>query len=305
MTAEPFRCSYTWTVTEGASDNEITVQMCESPTPDFAPIDELLDLDRCLVLNGPEGQDSCEMRLSVIPLYLPRAISLVVECPVIECYHGRLNEYYKTYHGELVYTLGGVKVFRFDIRITSDLDELQLKFITPKHEPLCLYGTRLYLSRNPNPLHSAMMLRGRRINPESVQHRLQDLDLSERAEKCKRLVLGTMQSSEQNVTNNNHQPPSPAATQTTILPDTTNGPDDSLANVFGKMILTGQSSNSSVLEMFMKQYIDQKFAELEQMFEGQLSRLESRQNQKLDEILTLLRGHCGNTCSDQPCDPVE
>ncbi|KFB38756.1 hypothetical protein ZHAS_00006157 [Anopheles sinensis] len=303
MTTEPYRCSYTWTVTEGVSEKEVTVQMCESLTPEFAPIDELLDLDRCLILNGSDGQDSCEMRLSVIPLYLPRAISLVVECPVIECYHGRLNEYYKTYHGELVYTLGGVKVFRFDIRITTDLDELQLKFITPKNEPLCLYGTRLYLARNPNPLHSAM-LRGRRINPASVQHRLQDTDLSEKAENCKRLVLGAMQSSEQNVTNNNHQPHAPAE-QTTVLPDMTKDPEGNLTNLFSQMLLPGQSSHSSVLEMFMKQYIDQKFSELEQMFEMKLSSLESRQNKKLDQILTLLQGQHVDRPSSQPCDPVE
>ncbi|XP_053670163.1 uncharacterized protein LOC128720514 [Anopheles nili] len=288
MGAEPYRCSFSWPVVEGSHEKQITIQVGESSAPDFVPLDDLLDLDMCLVLGASSETEACEMRLSIAPLYLPRAISLVVECPVIECYYGRLNEYHNTYHGELVYTLEDVKVFRFDIRISSDIDELQLKFISHKDDPLCLYGTRLYLARNPDPLRT-MMMGGKRINPTVVQQRLQDADLSEKAEKCKRIILGSMQSSRQNVVNNNAQPESPAGT-TAVAGNVKTAPDGGLSSLLSKMeILPGQTAGSPLADFAIKQYIDTKFLELGRMLENKLTSIEAQQTAKLDRILALLQ----------------
>uniref|UniRef100_A0A182N5Q4 Uncharacterized protein n=1 Tax=Anopheles dirus TaxID=7168 RepID=A0A182N5Q4_9DIPT len=295
MTAAPFRCNYTWTRVEGSIEKQIAIQVGESSTPDFVALDDLLDLDKCLILSAPDGQEACEMRLSIAPMYLPRAVSLVVECPVIECYHGRLNEYDSTYHGELVYTLEDVKVFRFDIRIPTDIDELQLKFISDKSEPLCLYGTRLYLVRNADPLRTMMMMSGRKINPIAVQLRLQDTDLSEKAENCKRLILGSMQTTEQNIANNNTtaQPePSWPDRNTDPAGAVTTDPDGgTLPKLFSKMDLQAggpQNMNPALIEIAMKQYIDAKFAELGRALDSRLASLEARQNAKFDRILELL-----------------
>ncbi|XP_052903054.1 uncharacterized protein LOC128310451 [Anopheles moucheti] len=295
MTTELYRCSFTWPRVEGNIEKQITPQVATSSDPDFVPLEELLDLDMCLILSGTDEQEACEMRLTIAPLYLPRAVSLVVECPVIECYYGRLNEYYSTYHGELVYTLEDVKVFRFDIRITTDIDELQLKFITNKCEPLCLYGTRLYLSRNTDPLRTMMaMMGGRKINPVAVEHRLQATDLSEKAEKCKRLILGSMLSSEQNIVNNNAQ--TGDSTQQTAASPPQDGTDSNLSNMFSKMELaTGLTQNTTLMEIAMKQYIDAKFIELQQMLDNRLTVLESRQNAKIDRILALLQENANDS----------
>ncbi|XP_052867200.1 uncharacterized protein LOC128273301 [Anopheles cruzii] len=287
MNSETYRCKYTWPVAEGSPEKQIQVQVSESLPPSFVPLDELLDLEMCLVLSGTDRPEACEMQLSFIPLYLPRAVSLVVECPVIECYYGRLNEYYRTFHGELVYTLDEVKVFRFDIRFTSDIDELQLKFISPNTHPLCLYGTRLYMERNPNPLRTMMAASaGSRINVASVQQRLQNTELSEKAESCKRLVLGSLGPSTQNAANNN---PSPAAG------DEQQSLDSNLAHLLGKVLQTDTVPNAnggsvpSLVETSIKHYIDKKFVELEHLIESKLCALERRQNEKLDQILGLLQ----------------
>uniref|UniRef100_A0A182W1L0 Uncharacterized protein n=1 Tax=Anopheles minimus TaxID=112268 RepID=A0A182W1L0_9DIPT len=294
MTAELYRCSFTWPRVEGSIEKQISPQISTSSVPDFVPLEELLDLDMCLILSGTDEQEACEMRLTIAPLYLPRAVSLVVECPVIECYYGRLNEYYNTYHGELVYTLEDVKVFRFDIRITTDIDELQLKFISCKSDPLCLYGTRLYLTRNKDPLRTMMtMMGGRKIDPVAVQHRLKETDLSEKAENCKRLILGSMLSSEQNIVNNNAQPEAATQSTATAPSDRTDGTDDtSLPSLFSKMnLLPGSVQNwsTSPVEIAMKQYIDAKFIALQQMLDNRLTVLETHQNAKLDRILALLQ----------------
>uniref|UniRef100_A0A182QRL6 Uncharacterized protein n=1 Tax=Anopheles farauti TaxID=69004 RepID=A0A182QRL6_9DIPT len=294
MTAEPFRCNYTWPRVEGSIEKQIAVQVGESSSPDFVPLDDLLDLDKCLILSASDDQEACEMRLSIAPMYLPRAVSLVVECPVIECYHGRLNEYNRTYHGELVYTLEEVKVFRFDIRIPTDMDALQLKFISHKKEPLCLYGTRLYLVRNSDPLRTMMMMGGRKINPIAVQHRLQGTELSEKAEKCKRLIMGAMQTTEQNIENNNTVsessfPADPTTVPVQALANETDGP--TLPNLFSKLDLLAAGSehfNPTLIEIAMKQYIDTKFVELHRALDSRLASLEARQNAKFDRILELL-----------------
>ncbi|XP_053660018.1 uncharacterized protein LOC128709057 [Anopheles marshallii] len=298
MTTELYRCSFTWPQVEGSIEKQITFQVATSSEPDFVPLEELLDLDMCLILSGTDEQEACEMRLTIAPLYLPRAVSLVVECPVIECYYGRLNEYYSTYHGELVYTLEDVKVFRFDIRIATDIDELQLKFITNKSEPLCLYGTRLYLSRNTDPLRTMMaMMGGRKINPVAVEHRLQETDLSEKAEKCKRLILGSMLSSEQNIVNNNAQTGESTEQMATSPPQ--DRTDSSLPNIFSKMELsTGLTQNTTLMEAAMKQYIDAKFIELQQMLDNRLTVLETRQNRKLDRILALLQENANDSTAN-------
>uniref|UniRef100_A0A182YGK8 Uncharacterized protein n=1 Tax=Anopheles stephensi TaxID=30069 RepID=A0A182YGK8_ANOST len=295
MATDLYRCSFTWPRLEGSIEKQITPQVATSSDPDFIPLGDLLDLDMCLILTGTDEQEACEMRLTIAPLYLPRAVSLVVECPVIECYYGRLNEYHGTYHGELVYTLGDVKVFRFDIRIATDIDELQLKFISNKSDPLCLYGTRLYLTRNTDPLRTMMaMIGGRKIDPVAVQHRLQATDLSEKAEKCKRMILGSMLSSEQNIVNNNTVPEASTKQETDAPPPPpSDRTDSSLPKLFSRMELEPgivPNLNTSLMEMAMKQYIDAKFIELQQLLDNRLTALEARQNTKLDRILTLLQG---------------
>ncbi|XP_049278249.1 uncharacterized protein LOC125761297 [Anopheles funestus] len=291
MTAELYRCSFTWPRVEGSIEKQITPQVSTTATPDFVPLEELLDLDMCLILSKSDEQEACEMRLTIAPLYLPRAVSLVVECPIIECYYGGLNEYFSTYHGELVYTLEDVKVFRFDIRIAMDINELQLKFISSENGPLCLYGTRLYLTRNTDPLRTMMtMMGGRKIDPVAVQHRLQATDLSEKAEKCKRLILGSMISSEQNIVNNNALPEGSTKHPTCTVSDETD--NSSLPNLFSEMKLfpgSDRTQNTALMEAAMKQYIDAKFSELQQMLDNRLSVLETRQNAKLDRILALLQ----------------
>ncbi|XP_050070686.1 uncharacterized protein LOC126558679 [Anopheles maculipalpis] len=284
MGTDLYRCSFTWPRVEGSIEKQITPQVVTSSEPDFIPLEELLDLEMCLILSGTDEQEACEMRLTFAPLYLPRAVSLVVECPVIECYYSRLNEYHSTCHGELVYTLEDVKVFRFDIRIGKDIDELQLKFISNKGEPLCLYGTRLYLTRNTDPLRTMMaMMGGRKIDPVAVQNRLQATDLSEKAEKCKRMILGSMLSSEQNIVNNNAVPEVATKQETDVPPSD----KTTLPTLFSKMEL---QPGTLPMEMVMKQYIDAKFIELKQLLDNRLSALEARQNTKLDRILTLLQG---------------
>uniref|UniRef100_A0A182RYK4 Uncharacterized protein n=1 Tax=Anopheles funestus TaxID=62324 RepID=A0A182RYK4_ANOFN len=291
MTAELYRCSFTWPRVEGSIEKQITPQVSTTATPDFVPLEELLDLDMCLILSKSDEQEACEMRLTIAPLYLPRAVSLVVECPIIECYYGGLNEYFSTYHGELVYTLEDVKVFRFDIRIAMDINELQLKFISSENGPLCLYGTWLYLTRNTDPLRTMMtMMGGRKIDPVAVQHRLQATDLSEKAEKCKRLILGSMISSEQNIVNNNALPEASTKHPTSTLSGDTD--NSSLPNLFSEMKLfpgSDRTQNTALMEAAMKQYIDAKFSELQQMLDNRLSVLETRQNAKLDRILALLQ----------------
>uniref|UniRef100_A0A182LSS0 Uncharacterized protein n=1 Tax=Anopheles culicifacies TaxID=139723 RepID=A0A182LSS0_9DIPT len=293
MTTDLYRCSFTWPRVEGSIEKQITSQIATSSVPDFVPLEDLLDLDMCLILSGSDVQEACEMRLTIAPLYLPRAVSLVVECPVIECYYGRLNEYHSTYHGELVYTLEDVKVFRFDIRIATDVDALQLKFISSKSEPLCLYGTRLHLIRNTDPMRTMMtMMGGRKIDPLAVQHRLQEADLSEKAENCKRLILGSMLSSEQNIVNNNPQPEASIQLTPTAPSDRADSTDNtSLPSLFGKMEILSdsiQNRNSTPMEIAIKQYIDAKFIALQQMLDNRLAILESHQSAKLDRILALL-----------------
>uniref|UniRef100_A0A182F6Q8 Uncharacterized protein n=2 Tax=Anopheles albimanus TaxID=7167 RepID=A0A182F6Q8_ANOAL len=301
MNSEPYRCRYTWTVEEGLVEKQISVQVGELATPDLIPLDELLDLESCLVLTDSDDRnEACEMQLSFIPLYLPRAVSLVVECPVIECYYGRLNEYLRTVHGELVYTLGEVKVFRFDIRLANDdIDELQLKFITQTthHKPLCLYGTRIYLARNPNPLRTVMAAAtSGRINVAKVQQRLQNADLSSRAESCKRLVLGSLASTGgQNAVNNNPSP-SPTHAAPPEVGTKRDEVDTTLLNLFSRMQTVPSSeatvpggSTFTMMEALMKQYIDGKFAELERLFDSKISAMERRQSDKLDQILVLLQ----------------
>ncbi|ETN64048.1 hypothetical protein AND_004221 [Anopheles darlingi] len=311
MNSEPYRCRYTWTVAEGLEEKQISVQVGESATPDLIPLDELLDLESCLVLTDTDDRnEACEMQLSFIPLYLPRAVSLVVECPVIECYYGRLNEYLRTVHGELVYTLGDVKVFRFDLRLANDdIDELQLKFITQTtvHKPLCLYGTRLYLARNPNPLRTVMAAASSgRINVAKVQQRLQNTDLSSRAESCKRLVLGSLASSgAQNAANNNPSPsPSAAPPEIGTKRDEV---DSTLLNLFSRMQTVPSSEGTvtgsaiAMMEALMKQYIDAKFAEMERLFESKMNAMERRQSDKLDQILILLQQRlCPEQSSPSP-----
>lgn len=295
MATDLYRCSFTWPRVEGSIEKQITPQVVTACEPDFIPLEDLLDLDMCLILSGTDEQEACEMRLSIAPLYLPRAVSLVVECPVIECYYGRLNEYHSTYHGELVYTLEDVKVFRFDIRIGTDIDELQLKFISNKGEPLCLYGTRLYLARNTDPLRTMMaMMGGRKIDPVAVQHRLQATDLSEKAEKCKRMILGSMLSSEQNIVNNNTVPEA-ATKQETDAPPSDTADCTTLPKLFSKIEL---QPSTVPLEIVMKQYIDAKFIELQHLLDNRLSALEARQNTKLDRILALLQGRANEATAN-------
>uniref|UniRef100_A0A182JS52 Uncharacterized protein n=1 Tax=Anopheles christyi TaxID=43041 RepID=A0A182JS52_9DIPT len=206
MGTQMVRINFNWIPEEGGVENHATSDIIATDEPNFGTLTELLRDDQCLVLTGPADPEPCEMQLTITPLYQVQAISIVVECPVIEIYYGRLREYNQTYHGTLVYKIDDGHIYRYDIRITTEINELHVKFIMDDlGEPICLYTTHLYLKRNTDPLRAIrmMMAEGRSINPDAVQRRLEGTNLSDRAEKCKDVIFSSIHSAQTNFENNN------------------------------------------------------------------------------------------------------
>uniref|UniRef100_A0A182XJ02 Uncharacterized protein n=1 Tax=Anopheles quadriannulatus TaxID=34691 RepID=A0A182XJ02_ANOQN len=221
MGTQMFRLSFNWRPADGSIENHASADTITSSEPEFCTLDDLLRYDQCLVLSGSEDQEPCEMHLTITPLYLVRGVSIIAECPVVEVYYGRLREYNRTVHGELLYTIVDGHVYRYDLSIETETSELHVKFIMDDpSEPVSLYTTHLYLMRNTDPLRAMrmMMAESKLINPDAVQQRLQGATLSERAERCKHLILGSMLSAQQNFENNNARLSSIAAAAAGSMP---------------------------------------------------------------------------------------
>ena len=192
-----------------------------------------------------------EMEINVMPLYIPRVISVIAECPKIEVYLGNILEYDLTYYGDYIDTIEETKLFRFDVRIESNVTKASLKFIV-KSDKLYIYGIHLALVKNPNPLGFPT----KTIDFDEVQRMLSGskVELSDKAKECKEHLAKSI---------TNYKKP--------------NDMEEKMA----QMSLEQQEG--------IKSYIDLKLNDLEGKICQKFDDLESKQSEKLDQIFDMLK----------------
>lgn len=270
------RCKFNWTIKEGDLTRFMSNFIQTNETRKAISLEDLLNPDACLVLEAEGRQESCEQTISVNPFFQVVKLAILAECSRIESFLGRIPEYNQTHDGRLVFD-DGSRLYRFDLVFKANgASNFMFRYICPRHQPLCLYRVYLVLERNANPLISSSIL-----NRAMIADRVDDSKLSERAARCKEFLLGTICSNNNQIfhdtSNYNIANAVPAAGQSTV-PDPAGTSDDRRP---------GHPLGETAL---VKQYIDQKFAALEAKIDTRLEALESRQNEKLDQMLALLKG---------------
>lgn len=282
MSTLPFKSRFNWTVVDGDPSRQITYNILANEPSEPVDQDRLLNPDGCVVLAGSEVDSSkfCEQNVSVNPVYQVVRLALIAECAKLEFHVGRTQEYYQTYQGEMIFQTDDSQLFRFDVEFeNAGIAEFMLRFITPPGEPLCLYGMHLLIERNTNPL--GLLASDSTLNRAMIDCSLEDRRLSEAAAKCKAFIVASMRnrmfggggnSSSQNAVNNN--------------------PDESAASTS-----TGDEAKPESMAQ-VHRYIDEKFRLLEASFDAKLQAIETRQNEKLDQILTLLQSKNNTNCDN-------
>ncbi|XP_055584954.1 uncharacterized protein LOC129737815 [Uranotaenia lowii] len=262
MSKIPFRSKFNWPLEEGDPDSFISHSIQED-AEECVEItqDELLNLESCLVLSTPNSETFCEQSISTNPVYRIVKLALIAECSKIETYLNRTGEYHRTYDGDLIFDGGdGSKLYRFDLDFGKPHNcmELKLRFVAPRNENLCLYGMQLVLRKNGNPM--AM------FSAAFSQDRGEEMSREELTERMAQ--LGTRPNHQSLHMFNNHS---------SSLGRFSNRPDPGTSH-----------GPPSFTEVLLKQYIDDKFSQLEQLLDKKFSALETKQNEKLDRILALL-----------------
>ncbi|XP_065081434.1 uncharacterized protein LOC135704000 [Ochlerotatus camptorhynchus] len=296
MSKAPFRSKFNWAVKEGDSTRQISYNIQANETSNTIPQEKLLNPDACLVLEPNSDREPCEQSISVNPMYQVIKLAILAECSRIESYVGKIPEYNQTHSGQLVFA-DGSQLYRFDVQFeVCGTAEFILRYISPRNEQLCLYGLHLVLEKNSNPL--GMFASDSTLNRAMIDLRVDDSKLSERAARCKEFLLSTMTSSSnnlskyksfQNILNYN------IANAVSVASGSTSGTGSNVSRPTPQTTGADPGGTSSaprgpsLSEAVAKQYIDGKFAALEAKIDARLEALESRQNQKLDEMLALLK----------------
>ncbi|XP_058813757.1 uncharacterized protein LOC131677752 [Topomyia yanbarensis] len=297
MAVPPYRSRFNWQLVDGDLNRQISYNIQSSDSSEPIAQDDLLDPDTCLVLEVGEQECFCEQTICIHPAYQISDLALIAECATIESYVGRMHEYNQTHHGHLIFD-GDAKLYRFDVSLQScTVSELVLRYIVPPKNPLCIYGLHLNLAKNSNSL--GLFSGKSTINQAMLKYQLDDTKLSEKAIKCKEFMLTAMGNNTrqqqppetgqlQNIFNNNIVPPPVGSTvPNTPTPSEGNLSSHQHPNDPGGANNFIQPPLGSFSDM-LKGYIDTKILELESALDAKLQAMELRQNQKLDNILSLL-----------------
>ncbi|KAL5283631.1 hypothetical protein ACFFRR_006098 [Megaselia abdita] len=225
--------------------------------------EDLIDYEKTVILEKSPSDSSthCFLRLTCPSLQELQCLGIVCDCPRIELFKGKADEYQRTIYGELEDDFEDVKIYKYEV--TSGLCEsASLRFLT-KDCQITILGLFLGVRKTTNLLSEGS------INLENVQNILGNSKLSPSAEKCKDFLQMFMKSGQSSS-------PSPID----LMPGLQG------INLNGNPPLTVTEPPSMTNEL--KFYVDFKFKEMEHKINKKIDDFERSQNDKLDRILELL-----------------
>ncbi|XP_062558341.1 uncharacterized protein LOC134223216 [Armigeres subalbatus] len=295
MSKTPFRSKFNWIATEGEVTRQVSYNIQTNETSESIPQENLLNPEACVVLEPDEKTEYCEQTLSVNPIYQVTRLAVLAECRRVESFVGKPPEYHQTHHGQLIFDEGS-ELYRFDIQFeVCGTAEFIIRYITTAKEPLCLYGMHLVLEKNSNPL--GMFASDSTLNRARIETRIKDCTLSEKAARCKEFVLDSVaqnnlisQKMSRYMMNNNISTMAVDGSATSRDRRDSTGRPPAKDDDPGGTTSAQYSKYPPFMETVVRQYMDQKFSALEDKINAKLESLELRQNKKLDEILSLLKG---------------
>ncbi|RZF48362.1 hypothetical protein LSTR_LSTR007529 [Laodelphax striatellus] len=297
----------TWKIDSGYQDLNKSIKFSSSKS---CSLEDLVQIESCVHLSSNEVDEpfSIIVKLEKSATYLISGFSVVSEARIIECF-GELGEYCCTVHADYMDDFEGCAVYSASSELPLS-SEITLKFAKMKHEnKMWLYGLMFSVEQATAP---QMSVAG--INLLNVNQILKDSSrpLSEKAESCKKFLQQCSS------TSSSVKVPDPQILMkmlegeyrksfgetsrnlskciSNILPFLANKPsekpDDSCAGENNQPSEVVQVNSEKCEQFSSRQYIDQRFEELEQKLTDKIDEkfkeLEITQNQKLDTIIKLL-----------------
>ncbi|KAH8382005.1 hypothetical protein KR009_001314 [Drosophila setifemur] len=220
-------------------------------------LDDVVNEDRAVLFtNGDDPPPACELRFQITPRFKIGAITLVCSAPKVELFIGTSQEYLETIYGICIEDEDAevpVRPYRYDMEIDrSGIADINLKMLTSANE-ICVYGAMLHIGPNPNGITTQLP---RPVDLQRIQELLQkggssptkENDQVEKLQQFMTLMKG-------------------CSTHTDSKPEAAAPPSD-LSTI--------------------KDLVDKRFLQLNQLITKRLNDFEASQTEKLDKIISLL-----------------
>ncbi|KAH8258228.1 hypothetical protein KR038_008063 [Drosophila bunnanda] len=254
------RCN--WNQTAGNEMSQLVATRLSDDDVFVKPdLDDVINEERAVLFASSESPPPpCELRFQIGTRYKIAALTLICSAPKVELFIGPSQEYFETIYGICVEEDDAevpVRPYRYDMEIDrSGINDINLKLLTAANE-ICVYGSMLHVAPNPNGITTQL--------PRPVDLlRIQEL-----------LQKGGTQSKEEEQTDKLQHfmslikgGGSPQAEATVPPPPTPAAP----------------CADMSIL----KELIDKRFLQLNQLVTKRLDDFEAKQAEKLDKIIALL-----------------
>ncbi|KAH8232426.1 hypothetical protein KR032_006144 [Drosophila birchii] len=253
------RCN--WPQTAGNELSQLVVTRLSDDDVFVKPdLDDVINEERAVLFaSSDHPPPPCELRFQIASRYKIAALTLICSAPKVELFIGPSQEYFETIYGIGVEEEDAevpVRPYRYDMEIDrSGINDINLKLLTAANE-ICVYGSMLHVAPNPNGITTQLP---RPVDLLRIQELLQkggsQSQEEQHADKLQHfmaLIKGGSPQAEATVA----PPPTPAASS-------------------GDMSL-------------LKELIDKRFLQLNQLVTKRLDDFETKQAEKLDKIIALL-----------------
>ncbi|KAH8375902.1 hypothetical protein KR200_006809 [Drosophila serrata] len=223
-------------------------------------LDDVINEERAVLFASSERPPPpCELRFLIATRYKIAALTLICSAPKVELFIGPSQEYFETIYGICVEEEDAevpVRPYRYDMEIDrSGINDINLKLLTASNE-ICVYGSMLHVAPNPNGITTQLP---RPVDLLRIQELLQkggsqskDEEHADKLQHFMSLIKGG----------------SPQAEATVAPPSTPAAPCADMSN--------------------LKELIDKRFLQLNQLVTKRLDDFEAKQAEKLDKIIALL-----------------
>ncbi|KAH8284040.1 hypothetical protein KR054_008081 [Drosophila jambulina] len=253
------KCS--WPQTAGNELSQVVLTRLSDDDVFVKPdLDDVINEERAVLFASSESPPPpCELRFQIASRYKIAALTLVCSAPKVELFIGPSQEYFETIYGICLEEDAEepLRTYRYDMEIDrSGINDISLKLLTAANE-VCFYGSILHVAPNPNGITTQLP---RPMDLLRIQELLQkggsQPNTEEHADKLQQfisLIKGGSPQAEPTVA-----PPAPPS---------------------------APSADVSVL----KELIDKRFLQLNQLVTKRLDDFEAKQAEKLDKIIALLQ----------------
>ncbi|XP_055381286.1 uncharacterized protein LOC129611895 [Condylostylus longicornis] len=256
-------------------------------------IDDIVSFEQSVHLQEPQDNKddnqlnltkiNCNIQFEIHSAYYINYLTLVTDCQKVEMFVDIHNEYYNTFIGEFLDDFDGMKVYRFDIKITKKISHFLLKLI-PRVPEIWVYGIQVVIS-NGQLVDMTPSLNN--INIDNVKSILSSSKhkLTPKAMECKTFIESFLHGAPAKNFNNLD-----GTTGFLKCSSDLENFKSLLSNTKKNFLQESNRDDSHCSYKIdeLKKYIDKVIYEMENNFRLELQALEKRQNEKLDRIIEIL-----------------